>query len=89
MRLELVLEESRYDSSRAELQDVEGRRLWQEASLQPEAARAGKMIAMRVPAKLLPPGDYIVLLSGIRKGAAQEISNYTFTVVARAARRSQ
>jgi hypothetical protein len=89
VRLELLLEENRYDSYRAELQDVEGRRLWQEASLQPEAARTGRMIVMRVPARLLPPGDYIVLLHGIRKGTAQEISNYTFTVVARAARRSQ
>ncbi|HEY3056496.1 MAG TPA: hypothetical protein VGK31_11260 [Thermoanaerobaculia bacterium] len=88
VRLELVLEDNRYDSYRAELQDVEGRRLWEEASLQPEPARTGKMIVMRVPAKLIPPGDYIVLLHGIRKGTAREISNYTFTVVARAARRS-
>jgi hypothetical protein len=88
VRLELVLEENRFESYKAELQDVEGRRLFEETSLSPEAGRSGRMIVMRVPAKLLPPGDYIVLLYGIRNGSAREVSNYTFTVVARAARRS-
>jgi hypothetical protein len=40
-----------------------------------------------VPAKLLPPGDYVVVLQGIRGGKASDINNYTFTVVALPARR--
>lgn len=80
VRLELVVENDRFDSYRAELQDVEGRRLWEQNDLHAQK----KTAVMNVPAKLLPPGDYIVLLHGVRNGSDQEIGNYAFTVVARA-----
>ncbi|SRR5712692_2493867 len=87
VRVELVLEDDRYDSYAAELQDVEGRVLWKEQSLRATTAPSGRTVALSVPAKLLPPGDYIVVLKGIHRGEASEINNYTFTVVALPARR--
>jgi hypothetical protein len=87
VRVELVLENDRYDSYAAELQDVEGRVLWKEESLRARTAPSGRTVAVSVPAKLLPPGDYVVVLQGIRRGKASEINNYTFTVVALPARR--
>jgi len=87
VRVELVLEDDRYDSYAAELQDVEGSVLWKEQSLRATTAPSGRTVAVSVPAKLLPPGDYIVVLQGIRRGQASEINNYTFTVVALPARR--
>jgi len=87
VRVELVLEDDRYDSYAAELQDVEGRVLWKAHSLRATTAPSGRTVAVSVPAKLLPPGDYIVVLQGIRRGQASEINNYTFTVVAMPGRR--
>jgi len=87
VRVELVLEDDRYDSYAAELQDVEGRVLWKEESLRARTTPSGRTVALSVPARLLPPADYIVLLQGIRRGRASEINNYTFTVVALPARR--
>jgi len=87
VRVELVLEDDRYDSYAAELQDVEGRVLWKEQSLRARTAASGRTVAVSVPAKLLPPGDYIVVLQGIRGGKASEINNYSFNVVALPARR--
>src|SRR6266849_2951047 len=87
VRVELVLEDDRYASYAAELQDVEGRVLWKEQSLRVRTAPSGRTVAVSVPAKLLPPGDYVVVLKGIQGGEASEINNYTFTVVALPARR--
>lgn len=87
VQVELVLEDDPYDSYAAELQDVDGRVLWKEKSLHPRTAQSGKTVAVSVPAKLLPPGDYVVVLKGIRGGKTSDINNYTFTVVALPARR--
>ncbi len=87
VRVELVLEDDHYDSYTAELQDVEGRALWKEESLRAKTTQSGSTVDLNVPAKLLPPGDYVVILQGIRRGRASEINNYTFTVVALPARR--
>ena len=69
VQLDLVLEQDRYESYIAEVQDVEGRVLWSEKSRKP-----------KVPARLLPPGDYVVVLYGVKDGAPVEINNYTFNV---------
>ena len=87
VRVELILEEDRFDAYAAELQDVEGSVLWKEQSLRPAATPSGRTVSVSVPAKLLPPGDYVVVLKGIRGGMASEISNYTFTVTALPAHR--
>ena len=87
VQVELILENDQYDSYAAEIQDVDGRVLWKEKSLRAKAASARRTVAVSVPAKLLPPGDYVVVLKGIRGGSASEINNYTFTVVAVPARR--
>ena len=82
VRVELVLEEDRFDSYAAELQDVEGRALWREEALRSKAAASGQTVALNVPARLLPPGDYVVILHGERRDKTSEINNYTFTVAA-------
>jgi len=78
VQLDLVLEQDRYDTYTAELQDVEGRVLWSAKSLR----ASGGAVKPKVPARLLPPGDYVVVLYGVRAGAPVEINNYTFTVTA-------
>ena len=87
VRVELVLDNDRYDAYAAKLEDVEGRVLWKEQSLRATTAKSGRTVTVSVPAKLLPPGDYIVALQGIREGKASDINDYTFTVVAVPARR--
>jgi hypothetical protein len=86
VRVELLVEDDRFDSYGVELQDVEGRVLWSEKSLRARASASNRIVATRVPAKLLPPGDYVVILRGVRGTTSSDISNYTFTVVARPAR---
>jgi hypothetical protein len=78
VQLDLLLDEDRYASYTAELQDVEGRVLWSGKSLR----AGGGAVKPKVPARLLPPGDYVVVLYGVRDGAPVEINNYTFTVTA-------
>ena len=78
VQLDLKLDADRYESYTAELQDVEGQVLWSEKSLR---ASDGSL-KPRVPAKLLPPGDYVVVVYGAKGGAPVEVNNYTFTVMA-------
>ena len=80
VQLDLLLEHDRYDSYTAELQDVDGGILWSASSLRAEDGA----VKAKVPAKLLPPGDYVVVLSGVRGGGPVEIHDYTFTVSAHA-----
>lgn len=76
VQLQLPLDANRYRTYATELQDVEGRVLWSGEPL--EASRG--MVSPKLPAKIVAPGDYVVVLFGVRDGRRTEVANYTFSV---------
>ncbi len=65
-------------SYQAVLRTVEGALAWEDAGLQPE----GATVRTTIPAAALPPGDYILTLSGRRRtGPAAELADFYFRVV--------
>ncbi len=60
------------------LRTAEGALAWEGAGLQPD----GSTVRVTIPAAALPPGDYILTLSGRpRTGPAAELSDHYFRVV--------
>jgi hypothetical protein len=71
----------RYVSYQVLIRTAEGVLVWEDAGLQPEA---GKPLVPRLAADLLPPGDYILTLSGRRaSGPASELADRYFRIVRR------
>ncbi|HET9314986.1 MAG TPA: hypothetical protein VFQ51_05325, partial [Vicinamibacteria bacterium] len=69
---------ARHGSYQAVLRTAEGALVWEDAGLQPE----GSTLRLTVPATALPPGDYIVTLSGRRRtGPPAELADHYFRVV--------
>lgn len=78
VRIRLDLPESDYRFYRTVLRTVEGREVWSRQRLQ---ATGRKFVLTIIPAELLSPDDYQILLSGVkRSGESEEISNYYFRV---------
>jgi hypothetical protein len=79
VRIRLDLAAADYRSYRAVLQTVEGREVFPSRGLR---ASAGMFLQLRIPAKLLTPGDYQIRLSGVSpSGEAEEIDSYYFRVL--------
>ena len=65
-------------SYQAVLRTAEGAFAWEDAGLHPD----GGLIRLTIPARALPPGDYIVTLAGRRRtGPAAELADHYFRVV--------
>lgn len=73
----LELESNEFSAYRVTLTDEAGNSLRQFANLR---AR-GNSLSVRFPAKMLKDGVYTFEVSGVKNGAAEIISNYTFRVV--------
>ena len=68
-----------YRSYRAVLQTIEGQPKWSKKDLK---FRAGNFVPLKVPARILVPGDYRITLNGLNSsGSLTEISNYYFRVL--------
>ena len=79
VRLILSLEQAGYSSYRARLQTDEGKPIWTGYDLKPRRTDNDERVEIVLPANLLMPGDYTVLLS---PAAGQErIGTYYFTAV--------
>jgi hypothetical protein len=71
----------RYVSYQVVIRTAEGVLVWEDAGLRPDA---GKPLVPRLAADLLPPGDYILTLSGRRaSGPASELAERYFRIVRR------
>lgn len=79
--LRLNVEDESYESYRAVIETADGRRVWGADFNRPR--RAGGSIALpAVPARELPPADYVLLLSGKRRGGEFEsVADYSFRVL--------
>ena len=82
--LRLVVEGHSYVRYQAVMQSADGREVWRWNSIKPNNITAtGLMVALpSVPNRNLPPGDYVLLLSGERKdGGYEDVADYSFRIV--------
>ena len=82
--LRLNAEAGTYQSYRAVIESADGRQVWRADSLKPRRPTgAGVSLNLpAIPARILPPGDYILLLSGERPdGGFEGVADYSFRVV--------
>lgn len=79
--LRLNVEDESYESYRAVIETAGGQRVWGADFNRPR--RAGGSVALpSVPARELPTGDYVLLLSGKRQGGEFEsVADYSFRVL--------
>lgn len=77
--LRLNVEAGAYESYRAVIETPGGREVWQADALAPR----GEAVSLpALPARSLPPGDYVLLLQGKRpNGAYEGAADYSFRVV--------
>ncbi len=72
---------SDYATYRAGIETAGGRKVWSADLARPQSV-AGTLTLPALPAKNLPPGDYILLLNGKRPdGGFEDIADYSFRVV--------
>jgi hypothetical protein len=78
LKLQLALNRGGdYRGYRVTLQTLDGAEVWSRDIL-----RAGRSLVVNLPAKLAPPGDYVIALKGrTAAGEMEEIDEYFFTVV--------
>lgn len=79
----LELEADDYGAYRVTLQNqADGKILWQSGKIKSKTAPGGKVLNLRLPARLLQPQVYFLEVSGIpANGTPEIISNYPFRIV--------
>jgi anti-sigma-K factor RskA len=83
VRLRLSLAADDFPSYRATLLDAEGATVFTAEGLRPEPSEGGRVVAVSVPARDVPPGDYRLRLTGVRAGGDSESAGgYRFRVKA-------
>jgi anti-sigma factor RsiW len=71
----------------ATLRTPEGTMVWKKAQVEVHSSQTGGRIAVRIPARLLPPGDYILRVDGMSPtGKSVEVGDSYFRVAREAAR---
>jgi hypothetical protein len=81
--LRLNVEADTHPGYRAVIQTAEGREVWRADSVAPPAAGAALALPA-LPARALPAGDYVLLLSGRRQdGTFEGVADYSFRVLRR------
>ena len=79
LRLELSLESDAHTKYRAIVQTVEGVRIFSRSALRLRRSKDDRQVELPIPASLLGPDDYIVLLSPA--ATSERTGTYYFTVV--------
>ncbi len=82
-RLEVGVEpEDLYRSFRAELRTQGGTHIWSHGDLSARRVRAGRAVILNLPARLLKPGSYELLLKGVTAaGGTEDIAYHYFEVI--------
>lgn len=85
VRLQLNLKKAgEYQSYQALLKTSEGKLVWGQAGLRPSRLGAIRVVALILPSKIVPPGDYHVELKGVGPGnQPEEVDDYYVTVAKR------
>ncbi len=82
VQFRLVLMEGEHQSFDAVMQTLEGSTLFTVRRLQATTEDGGKVVSLKVPARLLPDGDYLLKLQGTsRDGQINDIGEYYFRVL--------
>ena len=84
--LRLNVEAVTFQSYRASIETADGRQVWRADSVKPRHVKGAVMSVNlpAIPARSLPPGDYVLLLSGVRPdGGVEGVADYSFRVVRR------
>ena len=82
-RLEVGVEpEEQYRSFRAELRTQGGAQVWSHDDLSARRVRGGRAVILNLPASLLKPGSYELLLKGVTAaGATEDVAYHYFEVI--------
>jgi hypothetical protein len=79
-----IRKKGEYRGYRAALQTLDGEEIWSQDLLRARPAASGQVVNLRLPARLLPAGDYMITLKGATAGGDfEEVGDYYFTVVKR------
>ena len=78
VRLQLLLEEAGYPRYAASIETPEGRAVFSRANLTPVPLKDARVVVLTVPVSALPPGDYIVRLSGAGADGDESVADYSF-----------
>jgi hypothetical protein len=83
IQLQLTLDDANYLFYEAVLETAEGREVHRVGSLKAHGSAGGKSVVLRLPSRLIPPGDYVVRVNGTNGGSdgAEEVDVYTFRAV--------
>lgn len=82
VRLVLALNDNDYPAYRASLQNADGAQVYQQPNVKPSASKQGATFVFTVPAQKLPPGEYVLKLSGINPdGEIDDLSKSPFRIV--------
>jgi hypothetical protein len=79
--LKVVLEAGDYSSYSALVQTASGATVWRRDRLRPPRGRNGSVLVLELPARLLPPGEFVLELQGQAGGKSEEIAGYSFRIV--------
>jgi hypothetical protein len=81
IRLQLSLEGNDYKSYVVRISTVDGSRVWQASSIRARVTGAAYSLALAVPTRRLPAGDYLVEVSGVNNsGSTESVSSYFFSI---------
>jgi hypothetical protein len=85
VRLELdVRKDSAHRSYRAVIRTPEGDQLWGRGGLRTRATGSVSALIVEIPAKVLPRGQYTLILSGsANSGDTEDVADYSFSIVGR------
>ncbi|HEY7546904.1 MAG TPA: hypothetical protein VID27_18575 [Blastocatellia bacterium] len=82
VRLQVLFKVGDYSVYAAEVETVEGRRVWSQRALKARARGEDRSVIVTVPARLLRDEDYILTLKGITPaGEMKDVSEYSFRIV--------
>jgi hypothetical protein len=81
VRLVLVLDRDEYGSYQAVIRTAEGSEIDRVEGLSSHRTATERVVVVRLPSKLIRPGDYILTLNGSSKASAGEAEAYSFRVV--------
>lgn len=83
VRLRLELPAGSYESYRATLRAVGGDELFTLPGLRPPLAGREQSLELNLPANVLPPGDYLLNVSGMKPdGKPEDVADYSFRIAA-------
>lgn len=84
VQLRMKPDSSDYARFQVSLKSVEGAEILTRQAVRPATTRTGPVVAVSLPARLLPAGDYILTLSGLTTtGESEEVNRYFFRVTHR------